>query len=105
MAVFCQNAPNNIYKTNSNHKVNALVTKQKKENQENVYWLFKYELYKKITKTWPLHLPVSNETIVKDHIRYIFSQSTVHKDSKTSDINTFVAMVTITTFSKYTLNI
>ena len=28
---FCQNAPNNIYKTNSNHKVNALVTKQKKK--------------------------------------------------------------------------
>ena len=44
-------------------------------------------------------------TIVKDHIRYIFSQSTVHKDSKTSDINTFVAMVTITTFSKYILDI
>ena len=44
-------------------------------------------------------------TIVKDCIRYIFSQSTVHKDSKTSDINTFVAMVTITTFSKYILDI
>ena len=26
---FCQNAPNNIYKINSNHKVHALVTKQK----------------------------------------------------------------------------
>ena len=43
MPVFCYNAPNNIHKTNNNHKVSALVTKQKQENLKKFYWLFKNE--------------------------------------------------------------
>ena len=35
MPVFCYNAPNNTHKTNNNHKVSALITKQKKKISKN----------------------------------------------------------------------
>ena len=33
MPVFCYNAPNNTHKTNNNHKVSALITKQNKKKK------------------------------------------------------------------------
>ena len=44
VAVICQNVPKYTRKTNNDLKLNALVTKQKKDNLKNVYWLFKNEL-------------------------------------------------------------
>ena len=44
VAVICQNVPKYTRKTNNDLKLHALVTKQKKDNLKNVYWLFKNEL-------------------------------------------------------------
>ena len=44
VAVFYYNISNITHKTNKNLKIHALVTKQKKENLKNAYWLFNNEL-------------------------------------------------------------
>ena len=45
--VFCHNVPNNIHKTNSNHKVHALVTKSKKKIWKTSTGYLKMRLKKK----------------------------------------------------------
>ena len=41
---FCNNFPKPIHKVKNNHKVHAVVTREKKKNLKNTYQLFKNEL-------------------------------------------------------------
>ena len=40
---------------------------------------------------FPLHWHISHERAITDHIKYIISESTISKDSK-SEISTFIAV-------------
>ena len=49
----------------------------------------------------PFHWRISHKTTIADHIKYIFSESTVIKVSKTWGFNSVIAMVATPTYLKY----